>query len=83
MMKIIIKESEYTKQVMHNAIAHHQLTDTQFDQSSYLALPGSSPQFINSTVPATRKEKNTRYSWNQDTGEKSHVFPFVFGSQKP
>ena len=26
---IILKELEYTKQVMHNAIAHHLLTDAQ------------------------------------------------------
>ena len=26
---MLIKELEYTKQVMHNAIAHHLLTDAQ------------------------------------------------------
>ena len=26
---VILKELDYTKQVMHNAIAHHSLTDAQ------------------------------------------------------
>ena len=40
-----MKGLEYTKQVMHNAIAHHLLTDAQLvpQQPSPLA---NSPQFI-------------------------------------
>ena len=42
---IIIKELEYTKQVMHNAIAHHSLTDAQLvpKQQSTPPPPGQLP----------------------------------------
>ena len=42
---ITIIELEYTKQVMHNAIAHHLVTDTKLvpEQQSPLV---DSPQFI-------------------------------------
>ena len=36
---IIIKELEYTKQVIHNAIAHHSLTDVQLVPKQRSAPP--------------------------------------------
>ena len=42
---VIIKELEYTKQVMHNAIAHHLLTDAQLVPEQRIP-PGQLPQFI-------------------------------------
>ena len=40
---IIIKGLEYTKQVMHNAIAHHLLTDAQLVPEQQSAPPGQLP----------------------------------------
>ena len=38
-----IKELEYKKQVMHNAIAHHSLTDAQLVPKQWSAPPGQLP----------------------------------------
>ena len=46
MMIMIIKELEYTKQVMHNAIAHHSLTDAQLLPEPRSTPPSQLPQFI-------------------------------------
>ena len=44
---ITIKELEYTKQVMHNAIAHHlMLTDAQLVPEQQSPPQANSPQFI-------------------------------------
>ena len=48
-MTIIIKGLEYTKQVMHNAIAHHLLTNAQLapeKQSPFPPPQPTPPQFI-------------------------------------
>ena len=46
-MKIIIKELEYTKQVMHKAMAHHSLTDDAQLVPEQRSIPaGQHPQFI-------------------------------------
>ena len=42
---IIIKGLEYTKQVMHNAIAHHLLTDAKLVPKQR-SPQANSPQFI-------------------------------------
>ena len=44
---IIIKESEYTKQVIHNAIAHHSPSNAQLVPKQRSAPPGQlSPVYI-------------------------------------
>ena len=44
---IILKELEYTKQVMHNAIAHHSLTDAQLIPEQESTPPGQlAPVYI-------------------------------------
>ena len=43
---IVIKGWEYTKQVMHNAIAHHSLTDAQLAPEQRSPLQANSLQFI-------------------------------------
>ena len=40
---IILKELEYTKQVMHNAIAHHSPTDAQLVPEQRSAPPSQLP----------------------------------------
>ena len=40
---IILKELEYTKQVMHNAIAHHSPTDVQLVPEQRSAPPSQLP----------------------------------------
>ena len=45
MTTVIIKGLEYTKQVMHNAIAHYMLTDAQLVPERQFPHPHS-PQFI-------------------------------------
>ena len=40
---IILKELEYTKQVMHNAIAHHSPTDAQLVPEQRSAPPNQLP----------------------------------------
>ena len=42
-MTIIVKGLEYTKQVMHNAIAHHSLTDAQLVPEQRSLHPGQLP----------------------------------------
>ena len=41
---IILKELEYTKQVMHNAIAHDSLTDAQLVPEQQFTPPGQLPR---------------------------------------
>ena len=43
MTMVILKELEYTKQVMHNAIAHHSPTDAQLVPEQRSAPPGQLP----------------------------------------
>ena len=43
---VILKELNYTKQVVHNAIAHHSLTDAQLVPKPRSAPPSQLPQFI-------------------------------------
>ena len=43
---IILKELDYTKQVMHNAIGHHSPTDAQLVPEQQSAPPSQLPQFI-------------------------------------
>ena len=43
---VILKELNYTKQVVHNAIAHHSLTDAQLLPEPRSAPPSRLPQFI-------------------------------------
>ena len=45
-MTIIIKGLEYTKQVMHNAVAHHLLTNAQLVPEQRSAPGQLPPQFI-------------------------------------
>ena len=40
---ITLKELEYTKQAMHNAVAHHWLTDAQLVPKQRSAPPGQLP----------------------------------------
>ena len=40
---IILKELEYTKQVMHNTVAHHSLTDAQLVPKQRSAPPNQFP----------------------------------------
>ena len=40
---VILKELDYTKQVMHNAIAHHSPTDAQLVLEKQSAPPGQLP----------------------------------------
>ena len=42
---VILKELNYTKQVVHNAIAHHSLTDAQLVPEPRSAPPSQLPQF--------------------------------------
>ena len=42
----ILKELNYTKQVVHNAIAHHSLTDAQLVPEQRSTPPSQLPQFI-------------------------------------
>ena len=46
MTVIIIKELEYTKQVMHNAVAHHLPTDAQLVPEQRSTPHSQLPQFI-------------------------------------
>ena len=46
MTVVILKELNYTKQVVHNAIAHHSLTDAQLVPKPRSAPPSQLPQFI-------------------------------------
>ena len=43
---ITIRELEYTKQVMHNAVAHHLPTHAQLVPEQQTTPQASSPQFI-------------------------------------
>ena len=43
---VILKELDYTKQVMHNAIAHHSLTNAQLVPKPRSTPPSQLPQFI-------------------------------------
>ena len=43
---VILKELNYTKQVVHNAIAHHSLTDAQLVPELRSTPPRQLPQFI-------------------------------------
>ena len=43
---IILKESDHTKEVRHNAIAHHSPTDAQLVPESRSAPPSQLPHFI-------------------------------------
>ena len=43
---VILKELNYTKQVVHNAIAHHLLTNAQLVSEPRSAPPSQLPQFI-------------------------------------
>ena len=42
---VILKELNYTKQVVHNAMAHHSLTDAQLVPEPRSAPPSQLPQF--------------------------------------
>ena len=46
MTMVILKELNYTKQVVHNAIAHHSLTDAQSLPEPRSPPPSQLPQFI-------------------------------------
>ena len=46
MTVVILKELNYTKQVVHNGIAHHSLTDAQLVPEQRSAPPSQLPQFI-------------------------------------
>ena len=43
---VILKELNYTKQVVHDAIAHHSPTDAQLVPEQRSAPPSQLPQFI-------------------------------------
>ena len=43
---VILKELDYTKQVMHNAIAHHLPTNAQLVPEQRSTPPSQLPQFI-------------------------------------
>ena len=43
MTMVILKKLNYTKQVVHNAIAHHSLTNAQLVPEPRSPLPASSP----------------------------------------